>query len=177
MFEMNVASTGGKILVIRGGAIGDFILTLPAIAALRNQFPQAHLEILGYPHIAQLALAGGLVAVAIFGHRTIYEGFLPAYPDHHGLIAADRHPDADLDGAGIALDFKVIKNLLAPSLDLFDHQYLNNFVERPSAELIGLKILRDMQQLIETSTVYKKYVRLHAIEVFESPESCCRIEV
>jgi len=51
----------GKILVIRGGAIGDFILTLPAIAALRSQFPQAHLEILGYPHIAQLALAGGLV--------------------------------------------------------------------------------------------------------------------
>jgi heptosyltransferase-2 len=50
-----------KILVIRGGAIGDFILTLPAIAALRNQFPQAHLEVLGYPHIAQLALAGELV--------------------------------------------------------------------------------------------------------------------
>ncbi len=50
-----------KILVIRGGAIGDFILTLPAIAALRRQFPLAHLEVLGYPHIAQLALAGGLV--------------------------------------------------------------------------------------------------------------------
>ena len=51
----------GKILVIRGGAIGDFILTLPAIAALRNQFSDTHLEVLGYPHIAQLALAGGLV--------------------------------------------------------------------------------------------------------------------
>ena len=51
----------GKILVIRGGAIGDFILTLPAIAALRKQFPQASLEVLGYPHIAQLAMAGGLV--------------------------------------------------------------------------------------------------------------------
>lgn len=51
----------GKILVIRGGAIGDFILTLPALAALRKQFPEAHLELLGYPHIAQLALAGGLV--------------------------------------------------------------------------------------------------------------------
>ena len=49
-----------KILVIRGGAIGDFILTLPAIAALRRQFPHAHLEVLGYPHIAQLAVAGGL---------------------------------------------------------------------------------------------------------------------
>lgn len=54
-------SSRGKILVIRGGAIGDFILTLPAIAALRKQFPQARLEVLGYPHIAQLAEAAGLV--------------------------------------------------------------------------------------------------------------------
>lgn len=53
--------TRGRILVIRGGAIGDFILTLPAVTALRNQFPEAHLEVLGYPHIAQLALAGGMV--------------------------------------------------------------------------------------------------------------------
>lgn len=53
--------TRGKILVIRGGAIGDFILTLPALAALRQQFPRAHLEVLGYPHIVQLAEAGGLV--------------------------------------------------------------------------------------------------------------------
>lgn len=51
----------GKILVIRGGAIGDFILTLPVLAALRRQFPGIHLEVLGYPHIVQLALAGGLV--------------------------------------------------------------------------------------------------------------------
>ena len=54
-------ASGGKILVIRGGAIGDFILTLPAITALRNQFPGVHLEVLGYPHIAQLAGAAGLV--------------------------------------------------------------------------------------------------------------------
>jgi ADP-heptose:LPS heptosyltransferase len=55
-----VSAIKPRILVIRGGAIGDFILTLPAIAALRRQFPQAHLEVLGYPHIAQLAMAGGL---------------------------------------------------------------------------------------------------------------------
>jgi heptosyltransferase-2 len=42
-----VNSHRAKILVIRGGAIGDFILTLPAIAAMRSQFPQAHLEVLG----------------------------------------------------------------------------------------------------------------------------------
>ena len=51
----------GKILIIRGGAIGDFILTLPVLAALRERFPEARLEVLGYPHIARLALAGGLV--------------------------------------------------------------------------------------------------------------------
>lgn len=51
----------GKILVVRGGAIGDFILTLPAIAALRTTFPETHLEVLGYPVVAELARAGGLI--------------------------------------------------------------------------------------------------------------------
>ena len=50
-----------KILVIRGGAIGDFVLTLPVFAALRRQFPDTELHVLGYAHIAQLARLGGLV--------------------------------------------------------------------------------------------------------------------
>ena len=44
-----------RILVIRGGAIGDFILTLPALKALRDAWPHAQIEILGYKHIAVLA--------------------------------------------------------------------------------------------------------------------------
>ncbi|MDQ6626250.1 MAG: glycosyltransferase family 9 protein [Verrucomicrobiota bacterium] len=44
-----------RILVIRGGAIGDFVLTLPAIHLLRDAFPGATLEILGYKHIIALA--------------------------------------------------------------------------------------------------------------------------
>jgi heptosyltransferase-2 len=44
-----------RILVIRGGAMGDFILTLPALKALREAYPDAHIEILGYKHIAVLA--------------------------------------------------------------------------------------------------------------------------
>ncbi len=51
----------GRILIIRGGAIGDFILTLPAFAALKRQFPGVSLDVLGYPHIACLASTGGLV--------------------------------------------------------------------------------------------------------------------
>ncbi|MDP9003657.1 MAG: glycosyltransferase family 9 protein [Verrucomicrobiota bacterium] len=44
-----------SILVIRGGAIGDFVLTLPAIKLLRDNLPRARIEILGYPHIIALA--------------------------------------------------------------------------------------------------------------------------
>ncbi len=44
-----------RILVIRGGALGDFILTLPAIRLLRENFPAARLEIIGYKHIVALA--------------------------------------------------------------------------------------------------------------------------
>lgn len=44
-----------RILVIRGGALGDFVLTLPALRLLRESFPEAWIEVLGYPHIAALA--------------------------------------------------------------------------------------------------------------------------
>lgn len=44
-----------SILVIRGGAIGDFLLTLPAIKLLRTGFPDCRLEIVGYRHICEIA--------------------------------------------------------------------------------------------------------------------------
>jgi heptosyltransferase-2 len=44
-----------RILIIRGGAIGDFILTLPAIKLLRDRFPRAHIELLGHMQIIALA--------------------------------------------------------------------------------------------------------------------------
>jgi len=54
------SSERGRILVIRGGAIGDFIVTLPLLSALRNRLPGNRVEVLGYPHIADLARAYGL---------------------------------------------------------------------------------------------------------------------
>ncbi len=44
-----------SILVIRGGAIGDFILTLPALRLLREGFPGCRIEIVGYRHICCVA--------------------------------------------------------------------------------------------------------------------------
>ena len=45
----------GKALVIRGGAIGDFILTLPAISLLRSGLQDTRIDILGYRPIVDLA--------------------------------------------------------------------------------------------------------------------------
>ncbi len=60
MNESSITTSAARILIVRGGAIGDFILTLPAVALLRESFPAARLEILGYPHIAGIAVAAGL---------------------------------------------------------------------------------------------------------------------
>jgi heptosyltransferase-3 len=50
----------GKVLFIRGGAVGDFILTMPSIRLVRETLPDTEIEILGYPSIAALAPAAGL---------------------------------------------------------------------------------------------------------------------
>ncbi len=74
-----------RILVIRGGAIGDFILTLPAINLLREAFPHAHLEILGYKHIVALA-EGRFYADAT---RSIEYGALAGFFIPNSVLAPD----------------------------------------------------------------------------------------
>lgn len=97
----------GKILVIRGGAIGDFILTLPAIAAIRKQFPEAHLEVLGYPHIIQLALAGGLVDRVQSIEARALAGFFA------------RHGSLEPDLADYFSEFDIIVSYLYDPDDIF----------------------------------------------------------
>ena len=43
-----------RILVIRPGALGDTILALPALQALRARYPRARLDLVGYPTPLQL---------------------------------------------------------------------------------------------------------------------------
>ena len=49
-----------QILVIRGGAIGDFVLTLPVYSALRTAYPESRIETIACPRIASIAVASGL---------------------------------------------------------------------------------------------------------------------
>jgi len=60
-----IRSHAPRFLILRGGAIGDFIVTLPVLQALRAQWPAATIEIWGYPHIADLAVAAGLAQTVV----------------------------------------------------------------------------------------------------------------
>jgi heptosyltransferase-3 len=51
----SIEGAPGKILILRGGALGDFVLTLPAIGLLRSAFPQSRMELIAHPRIASLA--------------------------------------------------------------------------------------------------------------------------
>jgi ADP-heptose:LPS heptosyltransferase len=50
-----------RILVLRAGALGDLIVTLPALALLRGRWPAARIELVGNTVAGQLALAAKLV--------------------------------------------------------------------------------------------------------------------
>jgi len=49
----------GGLVVLRGGAIGDLILTLPALGALRCTFSDASLTLVGHPAALPLAVGRG----------------------------------------------------------------------------------------------------------------------
>ncbi|MFH1008078.1 MAG: glycosyltransferase family 9 protein [Candidatus Latescibacterota bacterium] len=76
-----IGCTPERILVIRAGAIGDLILTLPVLRALRKRFPGAYLEVMGHPHT--LALIEGqrvLDAVSSIDQREVAQLCLPDAP-------------------------------------------------------------------------------------------------
>jgi heptosyltransferase III len=51
-----------KILVLRGGALGDFIVTLPAIAALKQRWSAAEIDLVGNETAAAIGVREGLLA-------------------------------------------------------------------------------------------------------------------
>lgn len=50
-----------KILVLRGGALGDFLVTLPALGLLRRRWPAARIELVGHARAAKLGLLDGCI--------------------------------------------------------------------------------------------------------------------
>ena len=69
-----------KILVLRGGALGDFVVTLPALAALRGRWPEARIELAGNATAAQLARNRGLVDAVHSQHEARWSALFGPAP-------------------------------------------------------------------------------------------------
>jgi heptosyltransferase-3 len=148
-----------RILVIRGGAIGDFILTLPAIKLLRENFPDAHLEILGYRHI-----------VAVAEGRFYAEG---ARSIEYGPMAGFFVPNSVLD-PGLSEYFasfqQVVSYLFDPD-EFFEgnmrragvKNFLPAYQKIDDSEHASLQLARPLQKMA-------LFLEDHAAEVYPSPE-------
>jgi ADP-heptose:LPS heptosyltransferase len=115
-----------RVLVIRGGAIGDFILTLPAIRLLRENLTACHLEVLGYPGITDLAVSAGLADAT----RSLNDPHM-----------------ARLFAQGAALDAALETYLLSFHL-IVSYLYDPDAVLRGNLERLGVKALIDMPQKV-----------------------------
>jgi ADP-heptose:LPS heptosyltransferase len=80
-----------RILILRGGALGDFIVTLPALAALRSAFPAARIELAGNAPAAALAVTRGLLDDAHSQHESRWAALYasaPLPPDFAAWLAS-----------------------------------------------------------------------------------------
>ena len=90
----DIRSHAPRFLILRGGAIGDFIVTLPVLQALRAQWPAARIEIWGYPHIADLAVAAGMAeSVVSLDRAEMARFFVPEPSFTDAQVAAVRSFD------------------------------------------------------------------------------------
>lgn len=66
--------------MLRGGALGDFIVTLPALALLRERWPAARIELVGNLAAAQLAVARALLDAAHSQHEARWSALFDDAP-------------------------------------------------------------------------------------------------
>lgn len=78
----------GGTLILRGGAVGDFIVLLPLLEALRERFPGERLAVAAAPQLGALAMAAGLADEARdLGRRDFATLFQDGAPPEAALVA------------------------------------------------------------------------------------------
>jgi ADP-heptose:LPS heptosyltransferase len=87
-----------RILVLRGGALGDLIVTFPALQLLRKQWPAARIQLVGNTRAAELALMAGLVDAAHSQHEARWARLYADTP-------LDRDLQAWLDGFDLIVSY------------------------------------------------------------------------
>ena len=115
--------------MIRSGAIGDLVVTLPALRALRGHYPDARLEMMGYPATLELLrgryYADAVASIDQAGMARFYvpdaqlpEPLVRYFGTFDLILAYVRDPDGVLyrnlrrTGAGQILSFEEMQALI-----------------------------------------------------------------
>ena len=69
-----------RILILRGGALGDFLVTLPALGLLRTRWPAARIELVGNARAAELGRLGGYLDAVHSQHEARWSGLYADSP-------------------------------------------------------------------------------------------------
>lgn len=77
---------------------------------------------------------------------------------------------SDLDTQGMVVDFNDMDKYVKPIVERYDHSYLNNFFEQPTAELMALSIFKELKEITEN-----KGVRVSKIALWETEK--CHVEI
>jgi len=153
-----------RILVIRGGAIGDFILTLPAIKLLRENFPDAHFEILGYRHIVAVAegrfyaegarsIEYGPMAGFFVPHSVLDPALAEYFASFQQVISYLFDPDGFFEGN---LRRAGVKNFLSAYQKIDDSEHASLQLARPLQRMA--LFLEDHAATIYPSLADRQYV-------------------
>jgi ADP-heptose:LPS heptosyltransferase len=67
-----------RILILRGGALGDFLVTLPALGLLRTKWPGARIELVGHARAAGLGVSGGYLDAVHSQHEARWSALFSA---------------------------------------------------------------------------------------------------
>lgn len=145
------------ILIIRGGAIGDFICTLPVVSALRQALPETPLSLLSYSRVLPLADATGSFTqlrsiesrsfAGFFAHRATLDPEWVEYFGSFGMILSFLYdPDEILANNLKRCQVKTILTLDPRPVDRHITEHLCSLLNRvaifpenfaPSLELKG----------------------------------------
>lgn len=100
---------------------------------------------------------------------------------HHLKGVPPEHPCASMHGHtwrvgievrgqiaknGFVIDFRDISAIVKPYIEDLDHSVLNAFVDNPTSENLAMYLYMELRGHLADLT---------AVEIWESPTSCCRI--
>lgn len=69
---------------------------------------------------------------------------------------------------GMCCDFKQLKKEIGAILKNYDHTYLNDFIENPTAENIAENLFHKIKQNVKD---------LYSIEIYETPDCCVEYKI